>query len=171
MHALAHLGARHATRKAAARGGSASTSTANLLSHEDQAASAPAAAAPGGQSMRRLRRPNTPAGDVEATGSAAGTPRAGGRGDAGVAPSAGSSSSASLCGQAGEGSQGGSGSGEDLARGLSSAALELAEPCDAVTSAVVAASCPDTVVGGDGAKPPGEVRLPAHAVGLPAVSP
>ncbi len=171
VHMLAHLGAKHSQRKAKAGGRSpASASTANLLSHEDQrnsrrAAAAAAAAAPTSApavpSMPKLRRASggavagaeAQAGgqDVENSGSAATTPRAAGAGAQPPSEAGGS--------EAGEGGPSGRSSVSTHLNELSAPAGLLTEPCDAMTSAVVAASCPDTVVGGDaGDKPCAEVR-------------
>lgn len=164
VHLLAHLGAKHSQRKAAASG--RSTSTANLLSHEDQrnsrraaaaAASAAPTAAPTVPSMPKLRRASaagaagqgaTAAQDVENLGSAASTPRA--AADAAAAPPSDAGGS-----EAGEGGPSGRSSVSTHLNELSAPAELLTEPCDAMTSAVVAASCPDTVVAGEAADKPG----------------
>lgn len=168
VHMLAHLGAKHSQRKASAGGRSpASASTANLLSHEDQrnsrrAAAAAPTSAPAVPSMPKLRRASGGAAagaqaqaggqDVENSGSAATTPRA--AGDAGAQPPSEAGGS-----EAGEGGPSGRSSVSTHLNELSAPAGLLTEPCDAMTSAVVAASCPDTVVGGDaGDKPCAEVR-------------
>lgn len=164
VHMLAHLGAKHSQRKAAARGRNpASTSTANLLSHEDQrnarrAVAATAAApttVPAVPSMPKLRHASEagPAAagagqDVENIGSAASTPRA--AGDAG-APAPSEAGGSEAC----DGGPSGRSSVSTHLNELSAPATLLTEPCDAMTSAVVAASCPDTVVGGDAADKPG----------------
>lgn len=172
VHMLAHLGAKHSQRKAAARGRNpASTSTANLLSHEDQrnarrAVAATAAApttVPAVPSMPKLRHASEagPAAagagqDVENIGSAASTPRA--AGDAG-APAPSEAGGSEAC----DGGPSGRSSVSTHLNELSAPATLLTEPCDAMTSAVVAASCPDTVVGGDAADKPGgggEVSAP-----------
>jgi zinc transporter ZupT len=172
VHMLAHLGAKRSQRKAAAGGRSpASASTANLLSHEDQrnarrsvaAAAAAPTSAPAVPSMPKLRRGSgagasaAAAGagqqgaggqDVENIGSAASTPRA--AGDAGAQPPSEAGGS-----EAREGGPSGRSSVSTHLNELSAPADLLTEPCDAMTSAVVAASCPDTVVGGDSADKPG----------------
>lgn len=145
VHALAHLNDKRLARRKATTisdggGAAAGASTANLLSHEDQRAAAPAQQG----CMRRLRRPGKAAtgADVEAAGSAAASPRAQQHG----APAA----PASVDGD-GDGSAdacAGSESGASLAE-LSAPMPPLTEPCDELTSTVVAASCPDTAAGAE----------------------
>lgn len=150
VHLLAHWGVQRSQRKAGAGGGggSAGASTVNLLSHEDQRNARPTKP-PAVATM--LKRPSAAGADVEATGSAAATPRAGA--DAAAPPPSEAGDDASSTG-----ADGGSSSVGTHVHELSAPVL-LTEPCDAMTSAVVAASCPDTVAaaaGEPGAKP--EVR-------------
>ena len=165
VHLLAHWGAKRSQRKAGAGGRSpASASTANLLSHEDQRnarlAAAPTAA-PAAPSIPRLKRPGSAGaaadggaaaagaerGDVETSGSAATTPRA--AADAAAPPPS-------------DDCDGGASGGSSVSTQLNELSAPpglLTEPCDAMTSAVVAASCPDTVAAGEGGeKGGGEVR-------------
>ncbi|EFN53619.1 expressed protein [Chlorella variabilis] len=156
VHLIAHWGVKRSMRKAAAAaGGAASASTTNLLTHEDQRnARPPASTPPAVAVMRKGRRAGAAgaaaaaaAADLEAGGSASGSPRKG----AGAGPGEGEDAQ-------GDGSERGGcerGGGRDVdgddcsvsthMGDLSAPMPGLTEPCDAMTSAVVAASCPDTV--------------------------
>jgi hypothetical protein len=147
VHFIAHWGAQRSCRAAAATGTStASGSTTNLLSHaQHRPACSKEDQAPAVAFMCRLLRRGGCAGGAAKAGAAssdpahacsAGTLGASKHGDQAAAAEAGSARSS--CDD-----DGCSVTTQDP--GLSAPVEGLTEPCDAVTSAVMAASCPDTV--------------------------
>lgn len=149
VHFMADWGARRQMRKGGGGGCSHShNSTTNLLTHEDQrnarstrGGAAPADSPPAVASMRK-----SGALPGSAAVAAGGTPRAGGTPAPDAAAKRGASAAALEAGTAdGDGDGDDSCSVSTHACELSAPVGSLTEPCDAMTTAVVAASCPDTM--------------------------